>query len=410
MTRFSRNFYLFLGFHSFLLGLFPFFLPVYLFKQGVSLAGISWFIALTGVGFSLTLWVLDHTRSKSCLVPVALSFSLEGCLLLLLLSEAPLPLIALVNGGYSCLYWTIQRVLFLAGGGSEDSGRRFGNFQIYVLLILKAGIFIGSILLENIGVWAVGILTLLVGSSGIGVLWTYGRGLQFSTAMQQQKPLGLLDLVRFSDSLRSRWIFAMDGIFLYLESYFWLISLFIVVGESFVRLGVLVIVLAILLGLLFYFIKNKIDRFRNQRVYICAVFLYIASWGLRAALSGEMNYSFQLCLLMVIAFFTSFFRLAFNKRFFDNALRSSTYQYLFMKSYYSQLFLAIGFGLIGCWMASVSGDLDALRSFYWGVGIAAVGYLFYLPARTANGKGRKGSKIADLPSLQTEEKSATISR
>ncbi len=410
MTRYSRNFYLFLGFHSFLLGLFPFFLPVYLFKQGVTLATISWFITLTGVGFSLTLWMLDHTRSKSCLVPVAISFCLEGCLLLLLLSGAPLPLMALVNGSYSCLYWTIQRVLFLAGGDSEDSGRRFGNLQIYVLLVMKAGIFIGAILLENIGVWAVGILTLLVGSSGIGALWTYGRGLQFSTAMQQQKPLGLLALVHFNDSLRSRLIFAMDGIFLYLESYFWLISLFIVVGENFVRLGVLVIVLAILLGLLFYSIKNKIDRFRSQRVYICAVFLYIASWWLRAVLSGEMNYSFQLCLLMVIAFFTSFFRLAFNKRFFDNALRSSTYQYLFIKSYYSQFFLAIGFGLIGWWMASVSGELAALRSCYWGAGIAAIGYLFYLSAGTGNEKVRKRSKFDNFPSLQTEEKSATIAQ
>ncbi len=81
-----------------------------------------------------------------------------------------------------------------------------------------------------------------------------------------------------------------------------------------------------------------------------------------------------------------------------------------MKSYYSQLFLAIGFGFFGWWMIRVFGELDALRSCYWGAGIAAVGYLFYLPARTANEKGRKGSKIADLPSLQTEEKSATISR
>ena len=151
MSTLSRNFYLFLGFHSFLLGLFPFFLPVYLFENGTTLAEISWFIALTGIGFSLSLWLLDHVRSESCLVPIILSFFLEACLLAMLLLGNPLSMIALVNGGYSCLFWTIQRILFLAGGSSKDSGRRFGNFQIYVLLVLKTGILVGGLLLENIG-------------------------------------------------------------------------------------------------------------------------------------------------------------------------------------------------------------------------------------------------------------------
>ena len=107
MSTFSRNFYLFNGCHSFLLGLFPFFLPVYLFKTGTSLAEISWFIALTGIGFCFTLWFLDHIRSESCLVQVVVSFALEVCLLLLLVLGAPLPLIALLNGGYSCVFWII---------------------------------------------------------------------------------------------------------------------------------------------------------------------------------------------------------------------------------------------------------------------------------------------------------------
>ncbi|MGB3209744.1 MAG: hypothetical protein WBB19_03470 [Desulforhopalus sp.] len=387
MRGLSRNFYLFLGFHSFLLGLFPFFLPVYLFKNGASLAEISWFIALTGVGFNLTLWLLDHARKGSCLIPVLISFFLEACLLILLLSGVSLPLVALANGSYSCLFWTIQRVLFLAGGTSKDSGRRFGNFQIYVLIVLKAGVFVGSLLLENIGVGTVCLLSLVVGIAGMAVFWRYGRELQFPIAMQNQSPLSLRNVIGFSDRNNSRLVFAIDGIFLYLESYFWLITLFLVVGESFVRLGVLVIALAIILGLIFYLIKNRIDRIAGQKVYVIAVILYMVSWGLRGTLSEVADLTLQLCLLLAVAFSTSLFRLAFNKRFFDLALRGTLYQYLFIKSYLSQLFMAVGFGLIGWWTAGGGAVSAVLNSCYWFAGFAAGLYLLYRPV----GKGGKAS-------------------
>jgi hypothetical protein len=204
--------------------------------------------------------------------------------------------------------------------------------------------------------------------------------MQFPTSMQQQETLSLRAVAGFTDRYNSRLIFAIDGIFLYLESYFWLISLFLVVGESFLRLGVLVIVLAVILGILFFLIKNRIDRLDKQTVYVCAVVLYMVSWGLRGTLSEVMNLSMQLCLLMVVAFCTSFFRLAFNKRFFDTAQKSTLYHYLFMKSYFSQIFLAIGFGLIGLLVSGFTGVSSVLNICYWLAGLTAGVYLLYPPA------------------------------
>lgn len=383
MRPYSREFYLFLTFHCFLLGLFPFFLPVYLFKQGGDLATISCFIALTGVGFVLTLYLFDQSRTRSATLPIVCSFILEGGLLALLLGGAPLPVLALVNGGYSCLYWTIQRILFLAGGSSKDSGRRFGDFQIYVFIVLKVGIFFGSLLLENVGIWAIALLTLVGGGVGIRLLTSDGAELEFPMAMQQQKPLAVGDIIGFRDGCNSRLVFALDGIFLYLESYFWLITLFLVVGENFFHLGLLVIVLAIVLGIIFYLIKNRIDLMERKRLYSTAVILYIASWGLRASFDSDMDYSLQLSMLLVISFCTTFFRLAFNKRFFDTAENSSLYHYLFIKSYYSQLFLALGFGLIGGWIA-VAGVVTnmVLEGSYWTGAIIAGMYLCYRPDDT----------------------------
>ena len=60
MNADSKIFYSFVGIHSFLIGLFPFYLPVYLWKQGHTLSNISFFIALTGIGFCLSLWGFER--------------------------------------------------------------------------------------------------------------------------------------------------------------------------------------------------------------------------------------------------------------------------------------------------------------------------------------------------------------
>ncbi len=387
MDRSSKTFYLFLGFHSFLLGLFPFFLPVYLFKSGANLSDVSWFICCTGIGFTITLWLWDHLRTDSFLLSITCSFILEIGLLFLVVQGAPLPLLALVNGMYSCLYWTIQRVLFFDGGNSDSSGRRFGNVQIFVLIVLKIGIILGSLLLENSGLLSVFLLSVFVGAMGIILFFSLSGSVQLPFALQQQKPVSFPEIVTFSDTCNSRVIFIVDGVFLYLESYFWLISLFIIVGQSFTRLGILVVFLALFLALLFYFIKNRIDHADRQRMYIFSVVLYTLSWGLRAGLTDGLNYTVQICFILLIAFCTSFFRLAFNKRFFDTAQKGTGYHYLFIKSYYSQISITIIFGFLA-WAIAERGSVEmVLRSCYLSAALFAAVYLFFKPVSDSDSIG-----------------------
>lgn len=380
ISRITKIFHLFLGFHSLLLGLFPFFLPVYLLQNGAAVSEICWFITATGIGFTITLFLFDRLRSTSFFVPVVLSFFFEGLLLWMMQGEVSLLLIGLVNGAYSCLYWTIQRIFFLAGGTTDDSGRRFGNFQIYVLVVLKIGIFIGSLLLENIGIWAVSLLTVIISGTAILLVCRQKKYLTFPVAFQAQSALRLTDILLFNDSYRSRQVFTIDGIFLYFESYFWVISLFLVVGKDFVRLGGLVIVLALLLGLVFYLIKNRIDNLDRQKVYRFSVVLYMVSWLMRGSFSESMGLTLQIVALLLIAFCTSFFRLTFNKRFFDIAESSSMYHYILQKSYYSQIFLALSFGILGLISMQMVDGTILLSICYWVGFLLAAVYFRYLPA------------------------------
>jgi len=377
MGKDTQNYYLFSGLHSFLLGLFPFFLPVYLYKSGAGLDEISWFIAITGIVFSLTLFCLDYLRKGSYLWPLLLSFLLELSLLVLLVLGAPLYLVAMANGAYSCLYWMLQRILFLSGGSDKDSGKRFGNFQIFILIVLKMGILAGSLLLENSGVFAVCVVSTVIASIGI-MFFIHVRGeLLFPENLNRQKPMGPLKLLRFKDKYNSRIVFAFDGLFLYLESYFWVISLFLMVGESFVKLGGLVIVLAVVLGLVFFLIKDRIDQLNKQVVYRLGVGLYMCSWLLRAFFDASTARGTQIVMLLVIAFCTSFFRLTFNKRFFDLAKSNGGNHYLFVKSHYSQIFLVVGFTLLGYGLGVFSDNLTFLRNTYLGASFFSIFYLLY---------------------------------
>lgn len=384
MKNGPKNFYLFIGFHSFLLGLFPFFLPVYLYKNGAGLDEISWFIAITGITFTLTLFALDYLRGKSYLVPLLISFALEMCLLALLVFGAPLWLVGVVNGAYNCLYWTLQRILFLSGGTEENSGKRFGNFQIYILIVLKMGIFCGSLLLENVGIASVCMLSVAIACIA-GFLFLRQRvHLTFPEALVLQPPVSVRELFKYKDNYRSRQVFIFDGVFLYLESYFWVISLFLMVGESFVKLGGLVILLAVILGMIFYVIKNQIDNIDKQIVYRIGVVLYTCSWGLRVFFNAEASYVVQIIMILIIAFCTSFFRLTFNKRFFDLAKRSGENRYLFVKSHYSQFFIAIAFVIIGCCVGSFGDNVGILQTVYF---IAAGFSILYLLYRSENSVG-----------------------
>ncbi|OEU51250.1 MAG: hypothetical protein BA862_10180 [Desulfobulbaceae bacterium S3730MH12] len=366
MRDISRTYYLFLGFHGFLLGLFPFFLPVYLYKNGSPLSEIALFIALSGLGFIITLWGWDRLRSNLFRRMIIASLLLELSVVLSVYFAVDLTIVALLNGGYNCLYWMIQRILFFSAVSPENSGQKFGNFQIFVLVVLKAGIFVGSILLGGFGLIAICILSLIVVCVAI-LLFSYRAAdfLEIPAPLQQRPPIRISDLISFKDRYYSRLIFAVDGVFLYLESYFWLISLFLLVGESFVKLGLVVIGLALFLGVLFFLIKNRIDRLQVQKVYRVAVLLYALSWVMRGSITSDMSYSLQMCMIVLIGFSTSFFRLAFNKRFFDLAGLSIGYDYIFFKSYYSQFFLACTLLLFAVILQAYAKSVELLPFIYW---------------------------------------------
>ncbi len=376
--RLSRTFYQYLGLHSLLIGIFPFFIPVFLWKHGFELGAISLFVGSAGAGFCIGLWAWDRLRHSISLIQlIGVSLVLEVLLLLnvqiLGMSLGVLLLLGISYGVYNSFFWTTQRALFFERVDQSNSGRSYGNLQIYVGFLLQVGILLGGLLLEKSGFNYIVYGSMLLCALGFG-MFLVTRPMA-PDSLSSFKPIAISEIGRFRDNDASRLIFLVDGIYLFLESFFWVVSLFLLAHESFARLGAIVLSLAIIFGVLFYLLKNAIDRLTRKHIYRFAVVLYALSWALRALVDHEQSLALMFIYLVLITFCTSFFRLAMNKRFYDLARDTLSHRYLILKSYYSQIGIAVVFFAFGAVILHAADSERMLIPIYW---IAAAGSFVYL--------------------------------
>ncbi|MFT4726701.1 MAG: hypothetical protein ACI9UN_001196 [Granulosicoccus sp.] len=387
-----------MGVHSLLIGLLPFFLPVYLWKHGVGIPGLCLLIGVSGLSFAAALQPWQHIWYRwkpQKLISLTFTFELllvasvgwfstiPGAALFDTVGNSQLHtedvllavfVIGIANGIYNAFFWTTQRSLFIQQLGNNDSGKQYGNFQIFVTVFLKIGILLGGMLLDFGG-----FLWLLALSAGIGfAATTYLSKKAYSALTDQRSRITLKQSLRYKDNHGSRPVFAIDGLFLYLESHFWTLSLFLIVREDYSRLGIAVVILAVVFAVLFYLIKNRIDQLAVEKVFKAAVWLYAASWLLRFTLDDNSEGAGYLIALVLITFCSSFFRLAFNKRFFDVARKTGAVDYLLLKSYSSQTYLGLFYLILGAALTFAPFDhLQTLQYLYAGAAVLSLAYLKY---------------------------------
>ncbi len=383
----SGIFFRFLGLHTLLYGIFPFYIPVYMWTQGVTLGGISWFIAFSGAGFILGLWAWDRLRGTISLVSMfALSLLLEVLLLLLILAmkgggTAMVLAMGFAYGFYNCFYWTTQRAMFYSLINLQNSGRKYGNLQIFVGALLQVGIVIGGYILDMYTYDHVLVVSTLI--AGIGLLFLLPSRPDYPRALSGQPSLSIPEVLRFRDQHKSRMMFITDGVFLFAESFFWVITLFMLVHESFFSLGIVILSLAVVFGLVFYALKNLIDRISSRKLFQIAVVLYALSWWLRSYINEPMSLASLYLMMVVITFLTAFFRLTLNKCFYDIAQQGLGNAYLVLKSYFTQAATLIIFALMAWIFMTAGNQVELLKYTYWVLAACSLLYWAY-DRRTEN--------------------------
>jgi len=368
MPILTRTFYLFSAIHSFLLGLLPIFIPVILWDKGLKIDDIAWFVALSAAGFLIALVVWDRLRAKAdWSVIIGLSFLLQMLLVGLLIWDAQWLLLsvgAIINGAAGCFYWSTQRILFQAITSDKNSGNTFGNFQILVVFSLKFGILIGSFLLDREYITLLILLSFSASLIGFYALNKLLHKTHHLLSEQQPPAFSFAEILSFKDQYRSKSIFMVDGLFLFLESYFWVLTLYMLTQESLTTLGLLIVALSVLLAVIFFVMKRVIDRINAHAIFMASIVGYALAWFLRGELSLQTGPVALYGGMLLIAFLSSFFRLAFNKRFYDIASANRPIYYILCKSYYSQFMIIFFFSLIALLASFGSDSLNQLQIIY----------------------------------------------
>ncbi|PKH07680.1 hypothetical protein [Moritella sp. Urea-trap-13] len=367
----ANYFTVFSAIHSFVIGLLPFYLPILIWQQYQQLAPLTEFIAWTGAGFVMALWgwhqlfIRGYWRTL-----VTLSFVFEVGLIYVALfhvASTNLIILGLLNGLFNCSYWMLQRILFNSISGSNNTGRLFGNLQLILGLSLKLGILLGGYFMQT-HPWVIFALSLIAGMGfcvmALSSLTTQAFVYKQSDHAQAKSAL----------SLRDKLVFLVDGPFLYLESYLWVVSIFHLTNNDTSQFSLTVIALSLALGVIFYFIKNTIDKQPQQRLYQVATLLYLGGWLVRGWITADWS-GFTIGLgLLSIAFATALFRLYFNKRFYDKAKQQANYHYLISKSLYSQLGILVFFSGLTLLANLITFSLSQV---YWAVLPLIAVYVLY---------------------------------
>jgi len=367
----ASYFTVFSAIHSFVIGLLPFYLPILIWQQYQQLAPLTEFIAWTGAGFVMALWgwhqlfIRGYWRTL-----IILSFALEIGLIYVALfhiESINLIVLGLLNGLFNCSYWMLQRILFNSISGSSNTGRLFGNLQLILGLSLKLGILFGGYFMQT-QPWV--ILALSIIAALAFCIMTINSLATQTFVYDQSDHIQAKSMI----STRDKIVFLVDGPFLYLESYLWVLSIFHLTNSDTSQFSLTVIALSLALGLIFYFIKNTIDKQPQYRLYQVATLLYLGGWLVRGWISPDWS-GFAIGLgLLSVAFATALFRLYFNKRFYDKAKQQANYQYLVSKSLYSQLGIVLFFAGLTV-MSNVT--TFNLNHVYWGVVPLIAIYMLY---------------------------------
>ncbi len=162
-----------------------------------------------------------------------------------------------------------------------------------------------------------------------------------------------------------------------MESHFWTLSLFWVTDQNFTRLSITIILLGALFGVAFFIAKNTIDKVAGNSIFKIAVMLYAISWLLRVPVGPTLSEEWLYLLIILISFFSSFFRLTFNKRFYDVAAVAGNQRYLVIKSYVTQLTVFIIFLGIALLSVALGDDTRVLQVVYLLAGFTALVYGYY---------------------------------
>ncbi len=382
INNFTKLLYVLLFINSFISGIFGIFIPLFLYNIGFSFSDISFFIAFNAISFFLFLFILERIISKINLNNlIKLTFFIYFLFIssIFFLKEIKyfIIIIAIFNGIYLCLFWKIHRLIFLKSINNFDIGKKFSNIQILIIIITQISILLGSIILEKFGFEYIYYLSsILIFLSFLLLSNNFKTNKGNNLIFKNYKAMSLKEILNFKDKYNSKLIFLIDGIFLFLESYFWLLIVFLYVKLNFISIGLIIVSIGIFFSIIYYFIRKNIDKSNSKKIFKIIILLYSFSWFLRIIFDYGENKILNFIIIGIIGFITILFRLVYNKIFFKIAKNTLNEKYIFLKSYYTQFVISIFFIILGYLFIYINQNLIIFKELFLISGIFSFLYFY----------------------------------
>jgi MFS family permease len=317
---------------TFVKSLIGIFIPVYMYSLGYSLSIIGVYLAI--ISFIALLLIPFATRMilkigykytillslPIYIVHIFLINYIQNSLWIVLLA-------AFSFGLYVALFWPAYHLELSSQGSSKHRGAEIGTLQVIITLVSSISPFIGGVFLDYLSYNELLIFSLCILCVGfIPFLFAQDPPIKkFSLNFSDYKKI----FSKYPGSDKTG--FFSEGAEFVVSAYFWPIIIFVLLGNSFIKLGLIFTVAALISVVFITFFKSYVDSHSKKKVLGIITKVMSFNWFLR----GIMLAIFLPILYLsesIQRVIVSIYHLSFSSLFYNNA-KSSKDEFMYVMAH-----------------------------------------------------------------------------
>lgn len=342
---------------TFVKSLIGIFVPVYFYSLGFSLTLIGIYLAVISLT-SLLLMPLSTQLIKTLGYKYTILLSLPFYLIHIFLinyvqnSTIVVFIAAILFGTYVAFFWPAYHLELSQQGSTKNRAKEIGTLQVIITLVSSISPFIGGVFLDYLSYTELLMFSFVILFFGfIPFLFSSDPPLKvYSIKYRDYKKLIL------GITLNQRIAFFSEGSEFVIAAYFWPIIIFVLLGSSFLKLGLVFTVVALISVVFITYFKSYVDSHSKKKVLLIATKCMSANWIVR----GFMLLIFLPLIYISEAFqklIVSTYHLSYSSLFYNNANHSKD-QFLYVMTHeiiihISRIFLSLLIAVCTLYISSI---------------------------------------------------------
>lgn len=325
--------YLFQAFLTFVKSLIGIFAPVYLYSIGFTLTKIMLFIM--GISFTYLLIIpfsisLINKIGFKYTIMVSIPVYITHIISLNFITPESIYIFCLAwfsYGSHMALFWPSMHSEIAANGNKKKSGSEVGTLQILTTIFGSIAPLIGGLYLELLSYTQLVTLSFIIVLLG-SIPLIFSKDIKLKSYYFKHSDYTKFLFSKKQEHKKSSFI--AEGVNGFLNLSLWPILLYILLSESFLKLGSLYTLVSIISVLIISYLKTYIDKHNKRKVLKKTVKLISLAWGFRLIIyifAGFFIYIVESVAKMI----SSAFYLSYMSIFYNNARNRNVLDYVILR-------------------------------------------------------------------------------